>query len=188
MPNWCSTEIYINHEDDEKLKELYNKIEYWTSKDWVENGFGHNWLGNVVEGSGIGTYEEYRCRGSIVYMDISSGQITISTETAWCPMLKMWQAVVDKYLPDAEIIYTADECGCEIYYTNDPYYVNKYYVDIFDDDIYYDWTKKSVVEWLQEVLDTKEPNVDKLINMMYEADEDIGSVHKWKYVDISELD
>ena len=42
MPNWCSTDITINCDNNEKLADFYVKIEEWTSHDYKENGFGHN--------------------------------------------------------------------------------------------------------------------------------------------------
>jgi len=195
MPNWCGTHITINHEDANKLEQLYNLIEEWTSKNYKENGFGLNWLGNVVGNSGIDTSDEnkdfsVRCRGSITYMDFDGGQIIIDTETAWCPMLKMWIKILEKYLPDAELTYTAEECGCEIYYTNDPCIVGKYVIDSWNDDVESDWeaSKEYVRETLQKLLETDEANVKKLIKMLYESDIDDVGVHQWKYVDEYELD
>ena len=131
MPNWCNTNIYINYDDEKALKNLYNKIKSWTSKNYADNGFGHGWLGNVVLGAEIGTVDtnpetDISCRGDIEYIDCTNSQITICTETAWSPMLELWIKVIEKYLPDAELIYDACELGNELYATNDPCLVGKY--------------------------------------------------------------
>lgn len=140
MPNWCLTNINITHPDIGKVKELYDKLQEWTAKNAAENGFGHSWLGNIVLASGIGTVDtgnptDFRCRGCVICLDISEDVITVSTETAWCPMLRMWQALVDRYLPDAEIIFTAEEPGFEVYVSNDLTIIGNYVLDIYEDGL-----------------------------------------------------
>lgn len=188
MPNWCYTNITISHETETEIEKLGKLIDEWTSKDYMENGFGHDWLGNVVLGSGVGTVDtdaktDLRCRGSITYREVNGNQITMSTETAWAPMLKMWLKIIDKYLPGAELIYSAEEFGCGICTTNDPDLVGKYVIDYWGDkNIESDWEAKeeTAVELLQIILDTTETNIEKLIAMAEKYDSDV-SVHKWLY-------
>ena len=57
-------------ENEEKLEKFYHLLEEWTSKNYKENGFGLNWLGNIVGNSGIGTIDagkesDLRCRGRL---------------------------------------------------------------------------------------------------------------------------
>jgi hypothetical protein len=40
MPNWCATKISIRHGDKEKLKALHDKINEWTSENFIDNDFG----------------------------------------------------------------------------------------------------------------------------------------------------
>lgn len=196
MPNWCSTRITINHNDNNELEKLENLIDEWTSKNYTENGFGTKWLGNIVLGSGIGTVDtdintDIRCRGSLCYMERMDGQLVIDTETAWSPMLKMWTKIIDKYLPDAEFIFTAEECGCGIYDTNDECLIGKYIVDCWDDiegkdEIESNWEadEEYVIDLLNDLFDTKEANVDKLIRMFEDSDyTDNMSIHKWEFVE-----
>ena len=107
MPNWCFTDIKMTGEK-EKVQFLHDKIEEWTSKNYMQNGFGNTWLGNIVLGSGIATEEDIdkhdapRCRGSIVYTDIdlfdtNNAELTVQTETAWNPMMKMWSMINEQY-------------------------------------------------------------------------------------------
>ena len=195
MPNWCYTTITINHEDENKLKELENKIDELTSYNYTDNGFGLKWLGNIVGNSGIGTINEnsetdLRCRGSITYIENFGEQIIIDTETAWTPMLRMWVKLLEKYLPDAELIYSAQECGCEIYSTNDPDMVGKYIIDIWDYDEIgmeseWDATESSVVEFLQDLLKTENNHIDELLKMFEESDlTEHMTVHKWDYDEV----
>lgn len=195
MPNWCYTNITINHESETEVEKLEKLINEWTSKDYMTNGFGHKWLGNVVLGSGIGTVDtnnatDLRCRGTIIDYYRTGNELVISTETAWSPMLQMWVKVIEKYLPGAELIYNADECGFDINDTNDPALVGKYILDCYgDEDIESDWeaSEEVVRLTLQELLDTTETDVKKLIEMVYEGDYDI-SVRKWEYSDVSNWD
>lgn len=197
MPNWCLNRITINHENESKLEKLSKLIDEWTSKDYMENGFGHNWLGNIVLGSGVGTVDtneetDLRCRGTITYSELYENQLIIDTETAWSPMLQMWVKVLDKYLPDAELIYSAEECGCGLYSTNDPCMKDCYIIDSWDiDDIDSDWaaSEETVRITLQELLDTTETDIEKLLQMFEDSEHsDNMSIHKWDFDNVEVWD
>lgn len=197
MPNWCTTDITINCEDNDKLAEFYNKIEEWTSRDYKENGFGHNWLGNIVGNSGIGTIDEnkitdLRCRGLLTCVDLMYKQLVIHTETAWVPMLLMWRKLLDKYLPDAELVYNSEELGCEILATNNPCYIGKYYINVWDIENVesnYCADEEEVIILLQELLDVKEEHIDKLLTLLNESDFNEGmSINKWDFIEIDNWD
>lgn len=197
MPNWCSTDITINCDNNEKLADFYAKIEEWTSHDYKENGFGHNWLGNIVGNSRIGTVDEnketyLRCRGVLSYMDLMYESLVIHTETAWVPMLLMWRKLLDKYLPDAELIYSAEELGCEVLATNDPYYIEKYYIDAWgienveSNDCA---TKEEVIKLLQELLDIKEESIDELLKQLSLSEfNDRLYINKWEFSEVDNWD
>lgn len=197
MPNWCSTNVYISHKDERAIEDLYNKIKEWTSKNYMDNGFGHSWIGNVVLGSGIGTVDtnintDVRCRGNVEYMDCEDNKITIQTGTAWSPLLKVWLKVIDKYLPDAELVYDAYGIGFELFVTNDPCLIGKYNIDPFDFneiDCNYDASEDDVIGMLQDLLHTKECNIDILMRKFHESDyADKIAIHKWEYLDPREFD
>lgn len=195
MPNWCSTTITINSDNEIELKNLYEKLKLWTSKDYMKNGFGHSWLGNVVLGAEIGTVDtdaktDVRCRGNIVYMDYQNSQIVIETETAWAPMLDLWRKVIDKYLPNAELLYVAVEPGSELYCSNDSYYNNLYYVDAFDfeeDVSQYDASPDYVIKLLQKLLKSEEANICILLSQFQESNYiECINLHEWEYYDGSD--
>lgn len=197
MPNWCYTNITINHEDKNKLKELESKIDEFTSHNYIENDFGLNWLGNIVGNSGIGTVDEnpetdLSCRGSITYIESYENQLVINTETAWAPMLKMWVKLLEKYLPDAELIYSAEECGNGLYSTNDPCMKDCYVIDVWDvNEVESDWeaSEYTVVILLQKLLKTENSNIDELLRMFEESDFSYRmSIHKWDYDEIEVWD
>lgn len=196
MPNWCWTKITINHEDKNKLKQLKSLINNFTSENYKENGFGLNWLGNIVGNSGIGTVDEnpetdLRCRGSLTYLDCIDNQLIIDTETAWSPMLKMWIKLVDKYLPDAELIYQAEEGGNCLYSTNDPCLLDCYIIDSWNGEIESDYeaSENTVRKLLQKLLETDITDIKELIDMFNESDhsEDM-SINKWEYDEIDTWD
>ena len=199
MPNWCVTDITIHHENEKELEIFYEKLDEWLNHAYMENDFG-SWLGNIVGNSGIGTIDtgketDLRCRGSVIYIsEPSDGELTISTETAWVPMIKMWVKLLDKYLPDAELIYTAEEPGCEIYYTNDPSIAGIYMFDIWDDtnidiELSDQYFEKEMIGILQELLGSKETIFERLMNEFYNSQlSEQMCIHQYEYIDAERLD
>ena len=194
MPNWCYTNITINHESETEVEKLEKLLDEWTSKDYMPNGFGHKWLGNVVLGSGVGSVDtnditHLRCRGTLLDYYRHGNELTINTETAWSPMLKMWVKVLEKYLPGAELVYNAEECGNGVQCTNDPALLGRYVIDYYgDEDIESDWeaSEDTVRETLQKILDTTETDIDKLIKMAWDEDAEI-SIRQWEWTDVDEV-
>ena len=191
MPNWCYTNITINGNEND-LKVFNKLLDQWTSRDYMKNGFGHNWLGNIVLGSGIGTVDinpetDIRCRGVITQKQLCDDMLDIQTETAWGPMLDMWVKLVEKFIPDADITYAAEEGGCGIFCTNDPDLVGKYVVDSWTGNIESDWEmeEKALIEILQKLMNTNETDIDKLNSLLYEREYDI-SINKWEYKEVTE--
>lgn len=191
MPNWCLTNITINGNEND-LKVFDKLLDQWTSRNYMENGFGHEWLGNIVLGSGIGTVNtnpetDIRCRGSITQNQLCDDTLDIQTETAWCPMLDMWVKLVEKFIPDADITYTAEEYGFELFYTNNLDLVGKYVLDSWTEDIEseYEMEEKTLIEILQKLMDTNETDIDKLSSLLYEGEYDI-SINKWEYKEVTE--
>ena len=206
MPNWCYTNIDITHTDKNKLKEFYDRIEAWTSKDYSENGFGTNWLGNVIGNSGVAEYNNEKggfitsdgknlsCRGSVLFLGYNEdGIIRMSQEDAWSPNLKLWKMVLDKYLPDATLIYTAEEPGCGIYETNNQDYEDKYIIDIYGDlpddmnwESMYEASEETVIQFCQDALKTDETDITKLLEMV--SDLDWVGINKWEHFDVEDYD
>ena len=191
MPNWCLTNIVINANEND-LKVFNKLLDQWTSRNYMKNGFGHEWLGNIVLGSGIGTVDtnpetDIRCRGVITQKQLCDDMLDIQTETAWVPMLDMWVKLVEKFIPEADITYTAEEGGCGIFCTNDPDLVDKYVVDSWTGSIESDWEmeEKTLIEVLQKLMNTNETDIDKLNSLLYEREYDID-INKWEYKEVTE--
>lgn len=199
MPNWCNNNIIITHKDKDKVKDLFDKIRQWTSKNYKENDFGNIWLGNVVHGSGIDTDGlSYRGSvGSVEFVDLKDrgGEINMFCDTAWSPMVQMWQRVVDKHLPGADITFSAEEPGCGIYVTNDYYLDGKCAIDIWGDipsDMEDGWEsiweadEATVVDFCQKALHTDETNIKKLLESA--EDLDWASINRWEHCEIEDCE
>ncbi len=193
MPNWCYTYLRIIGEDS---KILYDKTEKWCSSPAkIPSDFGNFWLGNIVEkGLGVDPLKgPYYCRGSVCDMSfdeeaedvtpvglVTAPRLLVTTETAWCPMLKMWVALVKRYCPKSRIVYIAEEPGWGIYVTNDPEYKRKYNMDSFNDKIEskYCTTFDSIREAAKILGINPRLPAARLIAAL--SDQDV-SIHRWDY-------
>ena len=203
MPNWCYTKIVFKGKPD-VVKALYDFV----SDDEANNAlkistdFGVRWLGCYLERAGY-DWESYRCRGTLEHIsDLTDNEFFIETETAWVPMLSMWQAIIDKIAPGIETIYNAEEPGCEIFWTNDPEIYGSYWVDVYDADHLQsnvknvfgesnDYTESDLRKALLEIFpDEKTLSMEELIcklNNEYDVNEGMA-IHEWFYVPVDELD
>lgn len=128
-------------------------------------------------------------------MEMLENQLFIDTETAWGPIVKVWVKLLEKYLPDAELIYRAEEQGCEIYLTNDPALEDRYWIDIWGDDkatknfVSDDIaSKEDVVKTLQKLFKTNEDDFDTLMKKWSKSNyTDSLQIHQWEFVEIDEL-
>ena len=198
MPNWCYTNIVINHHNKTKLEELSKKIIEWSHKDFCDNGFHDGWLGNIVGNSGIANpldKDSPRCRGTLTSIYYEHEQINISTETAWAPMMQMWVMLCNKYLPDADIWFSAEEPGCELFESNDPDVIGKYYIDIWEppeefenEESMWDAGEDVAIDFLQRVLKTDEKDINKLLEMQDELDDRWFGVHVWSECDVNDCE
>lgn len=126
MPNWCNTSMTIEGPKAE-IESIHRKIMEWTSRNYVKNDFGKNWLGNIVVGAGF-SYKLLACRGLISFMDeeITARQdepgiyyFQVQYESAWTDINGTWETILEKYAPNCDIYYVAEELGCEYFVTND---------------------------------------------------------------------
>lgn len=195
MSNWYHTTISINCKNKDKLRDFDTKLDEFMSKDYTKNVFGLNWLGNIVGNSGIGTIDtgeitDLSCRGCVIYKDfINDEQLVIDTETAWVPMLKMWVLLLDKYLPEATLLYSAEECGNELYYTNNSFLLDKYIIDCFENindmESNSEMSEEAVVKLLQKLLHSKKTDINHLMIQFHKSKYNNKlAINKWEYADI----
>lgn len=194
MPNWCRTAITIDCKDEKESKKLYDLIDGWISSSEIKTDFGDRWLGNIVIKSGINTLEEIEqgtsvsCRGWVEYLTRNGPTVYVDTETAWRPMLGMWLDVIDRYAPDAELTYVAEEGGRELYATNDTEYAGMYFIAYADDrDTLYDLKESKALSCIKEELGSSaEGDIKKLSKEFTKSG--FGWVYSWEYIPASEWD
>ena len=159
MPNWCMTTMTIHPASETKpfSKEMLEKLEtaidtnYLGDDPWT---FHESWLGNLLCATGM-TPEEVtnggiRCRGRVAYCETSEEEIYLQVETAWCPQLGAVKKFLDHFGAEAEIIYSAEEPGTEVYYTNDPDEEGSFIFDDFNVGSFYDLSESDLREMLTE--------------------------------------
>ena len=152
MPNWCYTHYTFDGNAND-IEAFHNNIEEWTSVDDNRSAFGESWLGNLVEKAGFGKYIatncpeglRIRCRGSISdigEVEDSSDErksFSLSTETAWYAMPKIFFEIIEKFEYNISVAYQVEECGMGIYEIYDPDNLGCYddaslYLDLFIND------------------------------------------------------
>lgn len=198
MSSSCTTKICITHENEDALKELCNQIHFWTSETFTESKYDKSWLGNIVIGSQIGTIDtgettDVSCRGDLLGAKVSENMLVIETVTAWSPKLQMWRLLVDKYLPDAAMIYCAEDKGNGILSTNDPDREDCYYIDPWEDvdgvDFDAEASENTVRKILQGLLHTEEINIDTLLDLFEDSEySNQMSIDKWEFDEIDAWD
>lgn len=205
MANWCITDIIIHCIDESGAKLVYDTINKWTEYSASENSWGGRWLGNLLINSGlynagdIDVKPHPACRGEITNIDVYKNAVSITTETAWAPMLKVWVELAHTFFNDCvdNITYIADEPGCGIHCTNDIDVAETWVYDDSSTDVCYDLSEDDVKECLLEycknrwsdVLDDNAVSVKELLDMIYDRDpSSCVDAYVYDYIDISELD
>lgn len=133
MPNWCVNYITFTGpaEPIKKLREFISAQESVPDTSVPGHFATNTWLGTFLNRAGL-NFEDYECRGQItgwpivnkIDDDIDDAEeyagFSIQTETAWGPMIAMWDAIAKQFSNKIEIIYIAEEPGLGVYSTNDP--------------------------------------------------------------------
>lgn len=136
MPNWayCSYRIVGKAEE---VQDLYSKLQELQNMNepFEPNSWGTLWLGCLVTILG-GNWNEIYCRGHIIDFSLDDGVLSIATETAWGEMDEV-RHFIEKVFPALKIYYYEEECGCEIYQTNDRhghFFPERFILDDFEGD------------------------------------------------------
>ncbi|MCL2797637.1 MAG: hypothetical protein FWD58_06250 [Firmicutes bacterium] len=176
MPNWCQTYIHFYSDDPNLLKDYQERLqEVYDAQATVENGFGGGWLGDFVNtllAPEFNTESEnfdLRCRGNLddapcadeIHFDEGNRiyNFAISTETAWAPMIQMWDLILKKYYGDKiKLAFTAEESGMGVYENYDPeglFGFSNFILDTcvegeYDREYFYDF--ESLIDYLCDTL------------------------------------
>ena len=164
MPNWCYNYLNFNSMNNE-AKKLYDLIITWQKEGTtIENSWNNDWLGLIVE-KGLKTDPlsgKYSCRGCIDEIELANdNELMINTHTAWGPMNKMWQDLVDKLGYTMNITCTSEEPNMGVYVTNDPELKDKYVIGYWGDD-------KDIYSFLENTNDNTEKDLRKLFSVLYQ--------------------
>lgn len=135
MPNWASTNYVFKGADENQAKDLYEKIDSLQkmTKPYVPNGFGKLWMGCLVNLLG-GDWNKVYCRGEITSYGYEDNRVYLYCETAWGEMPEFRHFLEQQY-PGSKIYYQVEECGNEVYATNDmdgEYFKDRYCLDFYD--------------------------------------------------------
>lgn len=195
MPNWCCTtyRVFGDKEQRDKLFNILNELKD-LPEPRVKNGFGHLWLGCVIDYLG-GDWNDIYCRGDIVAYYDEGDYLQIETETAWREMHE-FRHFLEKKLPGIRIYYIADEPGMAEYYTNDKDYSifhTRFYVDFEDYDSEYFDTIEEVADWMNRMEGFNfhvEPTIESICEAFQKYEEEhedhYAAIHEYEYYDVTE--
>ena len=205
MSHWCYTKIDININDSDKekkkIKKLFNLLDNWMHNEDNNTNFKGTWLGDIIRLSKIGTVNtnldtDLKCEGCLTEIELDESETTmfLVTETVNEPILKLWKKLINKYLPTAEIIYTAEEYNTELYLTNETYLIDKYYIDVWDNEELpvliesnIEATKEEVIDILKKLLQTEENEINTLLDNLRKSKYGPDLlIHHWKFKNLDE--
>ena len=138
--------------------------------------------------------EPLSCRSDIDEFDTADDeQITFYVSDAWCPHLKAFKLIAEKFAPTAELIFSAEEPGCLLFVSNDPSYNDRYYFDNwneceFDYESNFDMSEDELLNSLipavnrkfeKEFGGQKIKTYEDLVKFIEQTDQEF-SIHKWE--------
>ena len=210
MPNWCLSHIVITN-DNKSMENLHEHFNDAIQKN--DGDYQKNWLGNLLLyiGEDVDSPDAPRCRGWVddysytasIGKNHNTGYLNIDTSSAWVPMLQVIIKFVNKYSPNADISFCAEEPGCELYWRNDTTW-EQYYVEVYEEE-----ATDKIVEWVNESMDGSavrymykdelgyalskllghDGNTDRLITEAMDKYEDYGlRIRQFRLVDLCEVD
>lgn len=122
----------------------------------VENGFGTNWLGCLVEALG-GHWKETYCRGTWLSLECQGNILRMETETAWSPCIETYDFICQKF-PSLNYYYRSEEPMMAEYLTNDSdgrYFKERYIADVNVPDgefmVEYFNRMEEALQWIAEI-------------------------------------
>ena len=186
MPNWCYTVVNISSPDKEKLKVLSDEFDKALDKD--------DSLYSLLLHLDLGESEikKINHRGSITYYETFDDYILMDVESAWSPTLEPIRLFCEKYDPSAEILYTAEEPGCEVFLSNNDEDVGQWRIIYGGDDPYFeDCQEPFSNDELKDLLEDKiRPLETKGLSQLIETIRDVDNgfyVNRYSYCSIEDL-
>ena len=193
MPNWASTSYVFKGADEKQAQDLYNKIDSLSkmTEPLVPNGFGKLWMGCLVNLLG-GDWDKVYCRGEIIDYNLTDDHVSIECETAWGEMPEFRHFLEQQY-PGSKIFYCVEECGNEVYATNDAdgeCFKDRYCLDSYDGLEYFE-TIDEAAKYIGETIGKEltpdfakiENTIDEYMEEHNNSDESWMSFHRFEVLD-----
>ena len=191
MANWASTSYAIEGNKSD-LARVFNVINDFVKSNVkpVEANASKKWEGNIVKALGA-TDEQMKnnyLRGFIQTYEIIDGVLHLEAEEAWGAT--DFRLLLVKLMPELTIYYIVEECGCEVYATNDcdgKYFTDTYYVDAcIDGDYFSDYfnTEEQVLSYVAQLLKREAITMEEIDewNEVQDDSENYIDIHEFKYV------
>ncbi len=174
MPNWCDT-TYKCVGDPKEVRSLYKVIQRNAKRKTprVKNGFGVQWLGCIIDALGY-DWEQYQFRGEISHFYLLDNVLTVHQNTAWAEQ-EGFRQVIEKAFPSIKVYYREEECGCEVYHTNDiagRFFPERYFLDSYEDPMYYETIEEAAVSVSGIVGHQVKPSVQAITEALDQYQED----------------
>ncbi|MCR4849380.1 MAG: hypothetical protein K5920_11110 [Bacteroidales bacterium] len=139
-----------------------------------------------------GDWNKVYCRGQIIDYSLNDDQVSIECETAWGEMPEFRHFIEQQY-PGSKIYYCVEECGNEVYATNDAegdYFPDRYCLDSYDGLEYFE-TIEEAAEYIGETIGKELPPdfakienaIDGYMEEHNNSDESWMSFHRFEVVD-----
>lgn len=163
MANWCYTDITFyssNHEEIIKMHDEFKSVEDCYFDTYASKFLTQSKSKNLPLRGCVNSIDE-------VFKRSDFSCFTISTETAWIPMIELWLTITKEAYRDVQIAYISEEPGCCQYYKWDSeklFYPDAVCVDGFvptksgewvylsDDDRANSDDLDATLKWLRELL------------------------------------
>ena len=134
MPNWCNNSIAFYQEDggNAMIYAFYADIQKYQDYKDPETGNHSDWVGYWLQSNRVDTEKLY-ARGFFINCELNDDHVRVDMETAWAPLLEVWDLMADKY--DLSYVYIAEEPGCEVYVNTDTegrFFTTRYMMNSFD--------------------------------------------------------
>ncbi len=202
MANCCFTQVRISSTDKIRFKEFEEALEKWESTvhpvmEKLVSEHANKHLANFACWAGVtdNPWEDksLRLRGWVDEIDSDEKEVTISQTDKWSPNVNVWWQICEKWFGEGnfDLLYEAQEPGCEIYFTNDPEQIEKYYFDSWDEENPllkelghdgYAVPVDKVTAALKKVLNIASDSIDILMGEFESSDlREKCALHRWEY-------
>lgn len=183
MANWCSTRIWFYSENHDTIEDFHDYVNECMSDE--TKTYKKTYLGNILSGVGV------EDRGQIVP---SNGDILhiseietfdgcryfyVDTETAWLPMIRIWDEVLRALdiRDEIDISYQAEEAGNDLFAYHDDFgfVTDMVYIDSYTEEVqgYYSSVDEAyeAVKRFFEIPSATQEYVDEIVEQFNEEQE-----------------